>query len=585
MERMPFTMPLSSRRQFLLRTASVSAALLQPFRLRAQQSAAPPTDFSEVIARLEKSIPQTLEQLDVPGLAISLVAGDQLVWAKGFGFTDRSHRRVVTPETRFPVQSVSKTYTATAVLKAVEDGLVRLDDPLTQYIPRFAVRSRFGDHVAEKITLRHLLSHRSGLCSEAPLGNNFDDRPCTFAEHAQSISSSWLVAPPGEVHSYSGNGFDLAAYVLQRRSGKSFERYMKDVLLAPLGMTSSTFDGSEVLADESIARGNVGTFAVPRIRIPMLGAGGLYSTVVDMARYVSFQLSRGLSTRGRVLSAERLNEMSTPQFAVPGQGSGAGLGIYNTEALGSRRLGHSGAGYGYVAHQSWLPEYGLGVIVLSNHHRAPAAQLAFRAQWMMVAAQRGSVPPTPALAPIQDSTVMLRSEQLQALEGTYRKRGGLVSMRVDGYDLLLAEGRDSRRLQPHSPTRFFQGAQRYLFRMDDNGKVRGVDVVGPDYGESFVEHWAINDTPHDPPGPDLPEWKSFLGPYVGRRFGEEVTVNVTAKNGYLYADWEAPQKLTAYRDALFFTANGESVEFRDGFMSLGNRPFRRVSPTASATEG
>jgi hypothetical protein len=149
-------------------------------------------------------------------------------------------------------------------------------------------------------------------------------------------------------------------------------------------------------------------------------------------------------------------------------------------------------------------------------------------------------------------------------------------MKVDGYDLLLVEGRDSRRLQPHGPTSFFQGAQRYLFRMDDNGKVRGVDVVGPDYGESFVEHWPINDTPRDPPGPDLPEWQSFLGPYVGRRFGEEVTVNVTAKNGYLYVDWEAPLKLIPYRDALFFTANGEAVEFRDGFISIGNRPFRRM---------
>src|SRR6185295_19428823 len=285
------------------------------------------------------------------------------------------------------------------------------------------------------------------------------------------------VAPPGEIYSYSGNGFDLAAYILQLRSGKTFERYVKEVLLEPLGMTASTFDASEGFADQSVARGYVGTCEVPRARIPITGAGGLYSTVVDMARYVSFQLSGGLSNRRRLLSARRLNEMATPQFAVPGQKSGPALGIYNVEALGSRRLTHSGAGYGYVTHQSWLPEYGLGVVVLSNHHRAPAAQLAFRAQWMMVAAQRGSVPPTPALAPIQDSTVMLRAEQLQALEGTYRKRGGAVSMKVDGDDLWLVEGRDSRRLLlPHGATSFFQGAQRYLFKMDDDGKVRGVDV-------------------------------------------------------------------------------------------------------------
>jgi CubicO group peptidase (beta-lactamase class C family) len=566
----------STRRQFLVQSAGVSAALLQPLRLHAQQPAPPVTDFSAVVARLEQSIPQTMQQLDITGLAVGLIDADRLIWAKGFGYTDRSRRRAITPDTRFPVQSVSKTYTATAVLAAAEQGLVHLDEPVIRYIPRFSVRSRFGDRVVERITLRHLLAHRSGLCHEAPLGNSFDARPCTLAEHVQSGFSSWLVAPPGEMHSYSGLGFDLAAYVLQRRSGKSFERYMKEVLLEPLGMTSSTFEASGALADESLAIGHVGAFEVPRLRIPMTGAGGLYSTVVDMARYVSFQLMGGMSARGRVLAATRLNEMTIPQFTVPGQECGVGLGIYNVEALGSRRFGHNGAGYGYVAHQSWLPEYGIGVVVLSNHNRATAAQLAFRAQWMMVSARRGSVPPTPALAPVQDSTVMLSLEQLQALEGTYRKRGGLVSMKLDGYDLMLVDGRDSRRLQPHGPTTFFQGAQRYVFRMDESGKVRGMDVVGPDYGESFVEHWGINDTPRDPPGPNLPEWKRFVGAYAGRRFGEPVTVNVTERNGYLYVDWEAPQKLTAYRDALFFTANGEAVEFGDGYVSVGNRPFRRA---------
>jgi CubicO group peptidase (beta-lactamase class C family) len=374
---------------------------------------------------------------------MGLTDGDRLVWAKGFGFTDRSRRHAITPETRFSVQSVSKTYTATAVLAAVEKGLVDLDEPVIRYIPKFTARSRFGEHDAEKITLRHLLAHRSGLCHEAPLGNSFDARPCTLAEHVRSGFDAWLVARPGDIHSYSGLGYDVAAYILQRRSGKSFDRHMKEVLLEPLGMTSSTFDASDVLSDESLAIGHVGAFEVPRLKIPMAGAGGLYSTVVDMARYVSFQLAGGTSPRGRVLTTSRLNEMTVPQFAVPGQECGAGMGLYNVEAFGARRFGHNGAGYGYVAHQTWLPAYGIGIVVLSNHNRATAAQLAFRAQWMMISAKRGSVPPTPKLAAVQDSTVMLSLEQLRKLEGTYRKRGGLVTMKVDGDDLMLVDGRDT----------------------------------------------------------------------------------------------------------------------------------------------
>src|SRR2546426_8084101 len=102
-------------------------------------------DYSRAVAALQGQIPKAMDQANIPGLAIALVDGDRLVWAQGFGFTDRTKTARVTQNTLFSLQSISKTYTATAVLLAVEKGWLTLDDPLARYIPTFQVNSRYGN--------------------------------------------------------------------------------------------------------------------------------------------------------------------------------------------------------------------------------------------------------------------------------------------------------------------------------------------------------------------------------------------------------------------------------------------------------
>jgi CubicO group peptidase (beta-lactamase class C family) len=120
-----------------------------------------------LLSFLKEELPGLMAQANVPGLAIAIVDGERLVWAEGFGYTDRSHQVKVTLDTLFSLQSISKTYTATGFLMAVDKGWLRLDDPLRKYMPKFTAKSRFGTDEAKKITLRHLLSHWSGLPHEA----------------------------------------------------------------------------------------------------------------------------------------------------------------------------------------------------------------------------------------------------------------------------------------------------------------------------------------------------------------------------------------------------------------------------------
>src|SRR5262245_30045650 len=103
-----------------------------------------PLDYPSIITKLKEQIPPLLKQHNIPGLAIAMVDGEKLVWAEGFGYTDRSNTERISADTLFSLQSISKTYTATGFMLAVDKGWLKLDEPLRKYLPKFAVKSRFG---------------------------------------------------------------------------------------------------------------------------------------------------------------------------------------------------------------------------------------------------------------------------------------------------------------------------------------------------------------------------------------------------------------------------------------------------------
>ena len=514
-----------------------------------------------------------MTQHDVPGIAIALIDGDRLVWSQGFGYTDRSQRWRVTDETLFSVQSTSKTYTAMGLLVAASKGHLRLDDRLRKFLPGFTVNSRFDKTEVEKITIRHLLSHWAGFCHEAPAGNNFDNRPCTFEEHIRSISDSWLVAPVGRRFSYSNLGIDLAGYILQLRSRAPFERFMLDEVFRPLAMTSSTFNQGEAQASASFAKGHRGGNELPVFPIPMIPAGGMYSSVKDLSQFVMFCLRGGTVNGNRLISEKLFREMTMPQFAVEGQNGGYGLGIYNVASFGATKLLHTGGGYGYSADQRWIPEYGIGAVVLMNQQRGLAASaLANSALELMIRAKYGEIPQGRPAHSVNSPVIATNTELLRRLEGTY-KADGLVTFRVDEGQLFHVAGSETNKLNAHSPTEFTSGHRKYTFDLDERGKPRGVQVVAPNYSSNGVEYWAVNDTPTDQPGPDRREWSKYIGQYTGHSYGSSVEINISRRNGYLYTSWGGVLKLIEYRPGIFFNADGEALIFQGQRMSLGNRPF------------
>lgn len=324
-----------------------------------------------VIANYQARIPELMAQEHIPGLALVLVDGDRVVWQQGFGTTDSGGRTPVTVDTIFSVQSMSKIFTATAVMQAVQSGRLDLDVPITTYLPGFTVHSAFESRPERKITPRMLLSHTAGFTHEAPLGNNYEPEPGDFDAHVRSISDTWLRFPVGTGYAYSNLGIDLAAYILEQVWHKPFPAIMRDSLLAPLGMERSTFDRDQVHASADRAIGRSDDMVPPPVDVPMTAAGGLWASAADLALFLRFQLGDGTVDGRTVLDAALIQEMRTVPAPHAGAPAGYALGVACTRWRAGQYLNlfsHGGGGYGFLSDLWWLPQLQLGIAVLTNSH-------------------------------------------------------------------------------------------------------------------------------------------------------------------------------------------------------------------------
>ena len=329
-------------------------------------------DLDPAISNLCKQhsllIPEIMESEKIPGISVALIDRKGIIWAAGFGFTDYDCKTPVTRDTRFLINSSSKTFTALAVMCAVQDGVVELDVPISAYLPEFTVNSRLENRPQDKITLRHLLSHVSGMTREAPVGNTGQPSYGSFEDHVNSITNTWLRFPVGANWEYSSAGFDLAAYILQVQAKKPYGDYLNEKVLLPLDMKNTTVDGKIIEADSARSIGHASRhyIGVPLMSdIPMDGAGGVYSTANDLARFVRFFLCWGAVDEMRLLDEKSMIQMYSPSAYA---NYGLGVEIYK----GS--VGHGGDGLGFSSEIIWSSELGIGGVILinslsiSNHH-------------------------------------------------------------------------------------------------------------------------------------------------------------------------------------------------------------------------
>jgi CubicO group peptidase (beta-lactamase class C family) len=333
-----------------------------------QGSVVSPT-IADIVARYREEIQQEMQMRHIPGLAIAVVDDKDILWEEGFGYTDWDGQTPVTPSTLFSIQSMSKSFTATAAMIAAQEGLVYLDAPITIYLPDFTAHSIFEEHPEQKMTLRILLSHTAGFPHDPGYGGNYDGPfgtpPYSFEKHITSIPDTWLMFPVGSRYSYSNIGIDLAGYILQVQSGMPFIQYVQKKVLDPLGMKDSTLDYRQVRADSARAIGHVGSPIRPPIDFQLLPSGGVWTSAEDMTHYLQFHINKGAVDGNRLLREDMAETMYTPPN-LPAQGKGYALGVTVNNRNNTRHFQHGGGGFGFNSSMVWYPDLKLGSVVLIN---------------------------------------------------------------------------------------------------------------------------------------------------------------------------------------------------------------------------
>jgi len=317
------------------------------------------TDFAAINAYIETQ----RKDLGIPGMALGIVQDGKIVHLQGFGVADSSGREV-TPQTPFYIGSVTKSFTALAVMQLVEAGKIDLDAPVQTYLPWFELADK---DASAKITVRNLLNHTTGISTKD--GNGFWTSRQELEETVRGFNTVHLTQPVGTKFQYSNLNYDIAGLIVEKVSGQSYADYVTQYIFEPLDMRHSYASRSPALAD-GLAEGHYYMFgrvfgfegAVPPVYIP---SGFLIASVEDMTHYAIAQLNDGWYGDTTILSAQGIAELHAPAIPLGGDNYYA-MGWILSTWDGLPIVWHDGNTGHFHSIVSLMPERSSGVVLLAN---------------------------------------------------------------------------------------------------------------------------------------------------------------------------------------------------------------------------
>jgi CubicO group peptidase (beta-lactamase class C family) len=319
-------------------------------------------------AEIEHFVKDEMAAQRIPGLAMGIVEGDRVAYMRGFGTADDSGREV-TPQTPFIIGSLSKSFTALAVMQLVEAEKIDLDAPVQRYVPWFRVAD---EKASAEITVRHLLNQTSGLSTKT--GRSFQgsgDTSDTALEQAvRKLESATLIAPPGSTHQYSTINYSVLGLVVQTVAGQSYERYVQTRIFDPLRMESS-YTSEDAAQPAGLATGHNYWFGRPKAAdLPynrgLVPAGYLISSAEDMTHYLVAELNGGRYDGASVLSPAGIGELHRPAVPTPEAGTSYGMGWFVGPRNGIPAVHHQGETFNFHANIVLVPQSRRGVALLMN---------------------------------------------------------------------------------------------------------------------------------------------------------------------------------------------------------------------------
>ncbi len=335
---------------------------------------------SSVMPQLDRLFLGWLEKARLPGLAVGIVSGQDLVWSGGYGYADIGSRRKPDALTISRVASITKTFTAAAILQLRDEGLLTLEDPLVLHIPEFSgADPRAG--TLEDVSIKRMLTHRAGLVTEPPLPGWDALKFPSMKEIVNAFPDTAVAIPQDSAFKYSNLAFALLGEVIARLKGQPYAQYVKENVFEPLDMTYSDFEPTGVVLQHLAAGYSPSDHQDMPVNAPyahmrgMTAAAQLHSNVTDLAKWVSFQfrVDGGLRRGAQVLDGRTLEEMHRPVYVEQDWSAGQALG-WRATRIGDRVYhGHGGGIHGFASHIAFNKPSKTGAIVLTNMWPATAA--------------------------------------------------------------------------------------------------------------------------------------------------------------------------------------------------------------------
>jgi CubicO group peptidase (beta-lactamase class C family) len=327
-----------------------------------------PSPAAELAEKYRAAVAAFVKEHRLPGAAVGVVHGDELVWSGGAGFADVGEKRPASPKGLYRIASITKTFTATAVMQLRDEGKLSLDDPVVKYLPELKkTKSAFGP--VETITIRRLLSHESGLQSEPPDTDwsavRYESDAARNLARAKDIATT---LPPNLQWKYSNLGYQLLGELVARVSGSSYKKVIMTRILTPLRMSATALEPLPQRLQARRATGYEPRFLSDELELAPTGhdvfsaEGGLWSSVEDLARWISCQFDPE-----PVLSEQTAAEMHKPRYLVdPAWTTAWAIGWYAVRREDTIWIMHSGGHYGFITNACFDPKEKVGAIVLLN---------------------------------------------------------------------------------------------------------------------------------------------------------------------------------------------------------------------------
>jgi CubicO group peptidase (beta-lactamase class C family) len=326
------------------------------------------SDNQKKFDELKKLVAEWREELKVPGTVVGISYDDEQ-FTFGSGITSVDNPLDTNDETLFQIGSTTKTYTATAMMRLIEDGKLDLDAPIQQYLPDFRVKD---EGVSKRVTVKHLITHSAGWSGDVftDTGTNDD----SLAEYVRQMAELPQLAPPDRVFSYNNSAFCTAGRVIEVVTGKVYEAAIQELIFEPLGLKHSFFFPKDIMTyrfvvghrtDEEKGAMVLRPWPIPR---SSNAAGGIACDIKDYMAYGRFHLGDG----SPILKKDSLAKMHSPHFPINNVMGSMGLAWFIGIVGGTKTLQHGGNTLGQAAQLLLIPEHNFIFAMLTNSDRGSA---------------------------------------------------------------------------------------------------------------------------------------------------------------------------------------------------------------------